>query len=217
MKSLSYNEEIEMQSGNRINILWIIMVAVLTSAATAALVRSTANTPLPVKAAEPAKADPEVVVERQVVVREPEARAGDDTHRAVSPAEPVKERLTPEEEAEAHAQAVADKMAVAFVSDGPANAGSREVEAQIRNVLTDRQLSGVQLEKVECRAQVCRAEATFANSTADEAALQRLIKDVCGDKYTLVVPTRDTDAAGSIKATAYLVAPSAWEKVKGDG
>ncbi|MGC4070797.1 MAG: hypothetical protein QM784_40210 [Polyangiaceae bacterium] len=206
-----------MQSSNRTNAIWIVLVAILTSATTALLVRTTANAPPPAKATELAKSSPEVIVERQVVVRDSETRAAGEDNLSAPSAAPVKERLTPEEEAEAHAQAVADKMAVAFGSDGPADAGSREVEARIRSVLSDRQLSGVQLDKVECRAQVCRAEATFANSTADEAALQRLIVDVCADKYTLVVPTRDTDATGSIKATAYLVAPLAWQKVASDG
>jgi len=146
-----------------------------------------------------------VLVERQVLVREAETKHenNDVAHASANDNTASTNPLNREaQEADYTARIVG-----AFGDAKPGNADSKKVEDQLRGAFTDKGVSGVKLNRLECRLDVCKAETTFASRDAEEQTFQRLMLESQSNRYSLVVPIRHQDRDGSMNAEMYLFAP----------
>lgn len=147
------------------------------------------------------ESSPATVIERQIVVREPV------TLRSSEPRADAPEALP----SAADPTNIAADMEAMFQNDrGPTDA-ARKSEATLRAAFTDRQLTGVHLDRLECRADTCRAEVTFENAQADRLAFTHLLgpeSPVSQLGKASIVPIRNTTADGKVAATVYFYSPS---------
>jgi hypothetical protein len=140
---------------------------------------------------------PVTVVERQTIIREPVST------KAPAPAT----ESSGEVQRAAEPENVAAELESRFQSDRGPTESAKKCENVLRAALSDRQLQGVHLNQVECRAETCRVELTFDNLQADREILTRVLSPnapIATLGKAITIPIRNTDADGKVSATMYL-------------
>jgi hypothetical protein len=148
--------------------------------------------------------EPQREVQPTIIIQQPaptEAKA--EPIHSVSIPQPVPTKR----DLEARDTERAERIAQAFETDSKGDSTSQMYENKFRAALTNPKLSGVLLERMECRSRVCRAVLKIDDRKADDQAFLQLMNETAGTGYSIVVPTREEQSDGKTKAIAYLFAP----------
>lgn len=187
-------------------ILWSVAVIIAVPVVTSAwmLARGNGEAKELVDVAPPPMAeipDPQVIVRREVVIR-------DRTARDADPAEA--DELAAADDA-AESPPVVDKAAeleALFQSAHPTSA-SKEKEVAVVAAFDSLVTGGGTLRTVECRGERCRMEISFENHDADIGVMRELLMGPQARiRSDFIVPIRTDQDDGSVDATVYLVPPT---------
>jgi hypothetical protein len=189
--------------------LWVGAAAVLACGVSVGLVVSGMSggdgaTKLPSSGAVAAEAPQErVVVQRQIVVREP----AQEKVVAEEPAEGTGDDALPAEEPAGRPSAgdIAAHLEGEFQAGASGDDQSRKLASSLWNAFSDPEIDGLQVDSLECRGSRCRVEVRFDDAAADRRVMEQLVGGADA-KITMAgtIPIRDVHPDGSVSATMYL-------------
>jgi hypothetical protein len=100
-------------------------------------------------------------------------------------------------------------LEAAFRADGPADGKANALSESVSSAFHEPAAKGMTLDRVECHATRCRMEVRFDDEASDKRVLPEFFSllsakgvDITGMRF--VVPVRDTEPDGKIRATIHV-------------